>query len=64
MEPSLSASLTSNRTCCFWTDIFYYVWRGGYPRWKDEIRPGYATGMSDKILQNRTGIFDGIVLTD
>ena len=41
--------------------LIKYVWRGGYPRWKDEIRPGYVTGMKDIILQNRTGIFEGIV---
>jgi hypothetical protein len=39
-----------------------YVWRGGYPRWKDEIRPGYVIGMKNTIMQNRKGIFDGIDL--
>ena len=45
-------------------ELIKYVWRGGYPRWKDGIRPGYVRGLRDQILQNCTGIFDGIVLTD
>jgi hypothetical protein len=34
-----------------------YVWRGGYPRWKDEIRPAYVKAMKDKIMQNPRGLF-------
>jgi len=45
-------------------ELTKYVWRGGYPRWKDEIRPDYVTVMRDIIMQNRTGIFDGIVFED
>ena len=45
-------------------ELIKYVWRGGYPRWKDEIRPGYVTEMRDSILQQCMGIFKGIVLTD
>ena len=45
-------------------ELIKYVWRGGYPRWKDDIKPGYVTGMRDIILQNRTGIFEGIVFED
>jgi len=37
-----------------------YVWRGGYPRWKDETRPAYVSAMRDKILRNCEGIFEGI----
>lgn len=37
-----------------------YVWRGGYPRWQDEIRPAYVTAMRDKILQSCKGVFEGI----
>ena len=39
-----------------------YVWRGGYPRWKDEIRPAYVSAMRDKILRNCNGIFEGIAI--
>ena len=45
-------------------DLINYVWRGGYPRWKDDIRPDYVTGMRDKILQNRRGIFKCIAFGD
>ena len=45
-------------------ELIKYVWRGGYPRWKDELRPDYVTDMRDIILQNRRGIFEGIVFED
>ena len=45
-------------------ELIKYVWRGGYPRWKDEIRPGYVTVMRDIILQNCRGIFSAIVFED
>jgi hypothetical protein len=45
-------------------ELIKYVWRGGYPRWKDEIRPGYVAVMRNNISQNRTGIFEGIVFED
>ena len=45
-------------------ELIKYVWRGGHPRWKDEIRPGYVREMKDIILQNRRGIFRGMVLKD
>jgi hypothetical protein len=37
-----------------------YVWRGGYPRWQDEIRPAYVSTMRDKVMRNCEGIFEGI----
>jgi hypothetical protein len=40
--------------------LLKYVWRGGFPRWKDEIRPVYVIAMMDAILQNLKGIFNGI----
>jgi hypothetical protein len=45
-------------------ELIKYIWRGGYPRWKDEIRPGYVTGMRDIILQNCRGIFSAILFED
>lgn len=41
-------------------ELIKYVWRGGYPGWKDEIRPGYVTDMRAKILRHCNGILDGI----
>jgi len=37
-----------------------YVWRGGYPRWKDEIRPDYVLSMRGSIEAGGHGIFDGM----
>ncbi|MEA3438217.1 MAG: hypothetical protein U9R43_17265 [Thermodesulfobacteriota bacterium] len=44
--------------------LLIYVWRGGYPRWKDEIRPGYVTEMRDKILKNCRGVFENMIFED
>ena len=43
-------------------ELIKYVWRGGYPRWKDEVRPDYVLTMKSKIVRNRNGLFEGIVL--
>jgi len=43
-------------------ELVNYVWRGGMPRWKDEIRPDYVSIMRHKIMRNCKGIFDGIDL--
>jgi hypothetical protein len=45
-------------------ELIKYVWRGGYPRWQDERKPGYVTAMRDIILQSCEGIFNGIVFED
>jgi len=37
-----------------------YVWRGGYPRWKDGTRPAYVIEMQEKIKQNPRGLFRGM----
>ena len=44
--------------------LITYVWRGGYPRWKDEIRPGYVTEMRDKILKNCRGGCENMIFED
>ena len=41
-------------------ELLDYVWRGGYPRWKDDIRPAYVSAMGDNIMQNCQGIFEGM----
>jgi hypothetical protein len=41
--------------------LIKYVWRGGYPRWRDETRPDYVVAMKDILFQNSKGIFNGIV---
>ena len=39
-----------------------YVWAGGYPRWKDGVRPPYVMDMKDKIESSAHPVFRGIVL--
>ena len=43
-------------------ELIRYVWRGGYPRWKDEIRPPYVAAMHKTIMQNLCGLFEGLTL--
>jgi hypothetical protein len=43
-------------------ELINYVWHGGYPRWKDEIRPDYVVSMEKIISQDPRGVFDGIRL--
>lgn len=45
-------------------DVLKYVWRGGYPRWKDDIRPSYVSDMEKRIMANRLGIFENMVFDD
>ncbi len=41
-------------------ELISYVWRGGYPRWKDEIRPEYVMSMKETLFKNPRGIFYGV----
>ena len=43
-------------------ELIKYVWQGGYPRWKDEIRPDYVVAMKDKIGLISWGLFSGLEL--
>jgi len=45
-------------------ELLKYVWRGGYPRWKNEIRPAYVLEMKNKVLLNDTGVFSDIEFGD
>jgi hypothetical protein len=45
-------------------ELLIYVWRGGYPRWKNEIRPGYVLELKRQILLNPIGIFEHITFGD
>ncbi len=45
-------------------ELLKYVWRGGYPRWKNEIRPAYVSAMKNKVMLNRTGVFSNIDFSD
>jgi hypothetical protein len=38
-------------------EILRYVWMGGYPRWKNEIRPQYVLDMKETIEKSRHYMF-------
>lgn len=42
-------------------ELIKYVWRGGYPRWKDEIKPPYLLEMQWKIGKSGNSVFKNIV---
>lgn len=42
--------------------IIGYVWQGGYPRWKDGIRPSHVRSMKEILLQCQRGLFVGLSL--
>jgi len=43
-------------------ELIKYVWRGGYPRWKDEVKPDYVLAMKETIEQSEETLFDGLQL--
>lgn len=43
-------------------ELVTYVWRGGYPRWRDGIRPDYVLDMKDNIASHPRGLFEKIQL--
>ena len=45
-------------------ELLKYVWRGGYPRWKNDNRPAYVLEMKDKVMRNGSGVFSGIEFGD
>jgi hypothetical protein len=44
-------------------ELVRYVWQGGYPRWRDEIRPDYVGAMKEAIRLSRCQILKGVELT-
>ena len=42
--------------------LIQYVWRGGYPRWKDEKHPDYVMRMKTAIEKSSWKLFEGIEL--
>ena len=43
-------------------ELVRYVWQGGYPRWKDEVRPDYVVDMKMKIGLGGKKLFEGLIL--
>jgi len=47
-------------SCKTFQEIIKYIWPGGYPRWRDAIRPNYVLDMKSKIEDHRQGLFENI----
>jgi len=43
--------------------LLSYVWQGGYPRWRDEVRPEYVIKMKETVEAHPHGLFKGIHFT-
>ena len=43
-------------------ELIKYVWAGGFPRWKDEIRPDYVIATKKKIEQSSNPFFKDLKL--
>lgn len=41
-------------------ELIRYVWQGGYPCWKDEIRPQYVLDMKKAIQKSQNSFFKGV----
>jgi hypothetical protein len=48
----------------FTKEVFHqltqYVWAGGYPRWKDDIRPDYVMEMKGRLEKARGWLMQGL----
>jgi hypothetical protein len=40
--------------------LIQYVWAGGYPRWRDGVRPDYVIEMKQTIERSTNPVFTGI----
>jgi hypothetical protein len=43
-------------------DLIQYIWVGGFPRWRENLRPGYVLSMKEKIEHLRKSPFEGLIL--
>ncbi len=41
-------------------ELIQYVWKGGYPRWKNEVRPQYVDEMKNCIQKSDKPFFKGV----
>jgi hypothetical protein len=49
-------------TMAAFQELIRYVWQGGYPRWRDEIRPDYVLAMREAIRCSSCQILNGLEL--
>jgi hypothetical protein len=43
-------------------ELIRYIWLGGYPQWRDGIRPDYVLAMKAEIDHSKSWPFDGFIL--
>jgi len=43
-------------------ELIRYVWQGGYPRWKDDIRPDYVCAMKEAIRLSASSALSALQL--
>jgi hypothetical protein len=43
-------------------ELIKYIWLGGFPRWKDGIRPDYVLRMRQMIEQSKYPVFEELTL--
>ncbi|MBN2126001.1 MAG: hypothetical protein JW821_17010 [Deltaproteobacteria bacterium] len=43
-------------------ELIHYIWLGGYPRWRDGVRPGYVLEMKKRLEESPNGLFEGLDL--
>jgi hypothetical protein len=43
-------------------ELIEYVWMGGFPRWKDGVRPDYVLKMKEMIDRSERSVFEGLTL--
>ncbi len=41
--------------------LLSYVWQGGYPRWRDELRPACVASMKETVEAHPHGLFEQMV---
>jgi hypothetical protein len=44
-------------------DLIHYIWVGGFPRWKDDLRPDYVLSMKKRVDRSANYFFEGLILT-
>lgn len=40
--------------------LILYLWEGGYPRWRDNLRPAYVIEMKETIRRSENRLFTGL----
>ena len=41
-------------------ELIRYIWRGGYPRWKNDERPSYVLHMKESLSRSPSPLFAGL----